>query len=227
VLPYRLLAGVEPCRGGWLVVSAKLQGVSLFAEPPHVFSRFADVLETTPPYEFVALHCPIGLPSEHAQGGRQCDREARRLLGSHRGAAIVSPPSQPNLERDDPAGLSAVGRATLPYIREVHGSVASYHQRVVFEVHPELCFYQLNGERPLLHPKSTEEGRLERLTVLQKRMPGLDRALNNKPRGVSDSQLLDACADLWTARRLVARSVLRLPEVPEWNPDGLKMELVC
>ena len=210
-----------------MVVSAKLQGVSLFAQPPEVFSRFADVLELTPPFEFVALHCPIGLPSEQAHGGRQCDREARRLLGSHRGAAIVSPPSRPNLERADPTGLSAVGRATLPYIREVHAAVASYHQRVVFEVHPELCFYQLNGERPLLHPKSSEEGRLERLTVLQKRMPGLDRALNNKPRAVSFSQLLDACADLWTARRLAARSVLRLPEFPEWNPDGLKMELVC
>jgi predicted RNase H-like nuclease len=38
--------------------------------------------------------------------------------------------------------------------------------------------------------------------------------------------VLDACVDLWTARRIAARAVSRLPEVPEWNDDGLRMELV-
>ncbi len=61
-LPYRLLAGVEPCPGGWLVVSGKLQGVSLFPEPPQVMKTIIDVLDSRPAYEMVALHCPIGLP---------------------------------------------------------------------------------------------------------------------------------------------------------------------
>jgi len=38
--------------------------------------------------------------------------------------------------------------------------------------------------------------------------------------------VLDACVDLWTARRIAARAVARLPEVPEWNEDGLRMEFV-
>ncbi|MCA1846927.1 MAG: hypothetical protein LC792_27775, partial [Actinobacteria bacterium] len=46
------------------------------------------------------------------------------------------------------------------------------------------------------------------------------------PAGVSLPTLLDACVDLWTARRIAARAVARLPEVPEWNEDGLRMELV-
>ena len=37
-VPYRPLAGVEPCPGGWLVVPGKLQGVSLFPEPPQVIT---------------------------------------------------------------------------------------------------------------------------------------------------------------------------------------------
>lgn len=34
------------------------------------------------------------------------------------------------------------------------------------------------------------------------------------------------CVGLWTARRIAARAVSRLPENPEWNEDGLRMELV-
>ncbi len=55
-LPYRPLAGVEPCPGGWFVVSGKLQGVSLFPEPPQVVPTINDVLDSRPPYEIIALH---------------------------------------------------------------------------------------------------------------------------------------------------------------------------
>jgi len=38
-LPYKLLAGVEPCPDGWLVVTGKLQGVTLFPEPAQVLGK--------------------------------------------------------------------------------------------------------------------------------------------------------------------------------------------
>jgi predicted RNase H-like nuclease len=44
--------------------------------------------------------------------------------------------------------------------------------------------------------------------------------------GVRLPTVLDACVDLWTSRRIAARAVSRLPDVPEWNEDGLRMELV-
>jgi predicted RNase H-like nuclease len=224
-MPYRLVAGIEPSPGGWLVVSGKLQGISLFPEPPQVMAKMIDVLDYRPSFEIVALHAPIGLPSEAAAGGRACDREARRLLGPRRGAAVVSPPPHSVLD-DEGDGLSAVGRALLPRIREVQRDVASYHQRVVFEVHPELGFYQLNDDAPLKFAKRTEQGIEERLSLLTARMPGLDRVLDHRPEGISLPRHLDACVNLWTARRIAARAITRLPEVPEWNEDGLRMELV-
>lgn len=224
-MPYRLLAGVEPSPGGWLVVSGKLQGISLFPEPPQVMGQIIDILDYRPSFEIVALHSPIGLPSAQNPGGRACDQAARHLLGPRRGSAIVSPPPRSVLD-DDGQGLSAVGRTLLPRIREVQRDVASYHQRVVFEVHPELGFYQLNDDQPLKFAKRTEEGIEERLALLQARMPGLDRVLDNRPEEISLPRLLDACVDLWTARRIAARAVSRLPDVPEWNEDGLRMELV-
>ena len=57
-------------------------------------------------------------------------------------------------------------------------------------------------------------------------MPGLERVLDHRPESVPLPRLLDACVDLWTARRIAARSLSRLPENPEWNEDGLRMELV-
>jgi len=225
-LPYRLLAGVEPFRGDWLVVSGKLQGVSLFPEPPELMGTLLDVLDYRPSFEVVALHSPIGLPNERHAGGRACDRDARRLLGPRRGAAIVSPPPRSVLDDDSGEGLSAVVRGLLPRIREVQGDVASYHQRTIFEVHPELGFYQLNDDVALRYGKQTALGIEERLSLLQARMPGLERVLDNRPADVPLPRLLDACVDLWTARRIAARALARLPEVPEWNEDGLRMELV-
>jgi len=225
-LPYTVLAGVEPCRDGWLVVSAKLQRVSMYPEPPQLMATFAEVLDYRPAYAFIAVHCPIGLLSQAVPGGRRCDREARRVLGHRRGAAIVSPPTLAAVAAGTQDGLSAVTRALLPRIREVQRDVASYHQKLVYEVHPELGFYQLNGERPLRFSKRTPEGREERLAIVRQRIPGIDRSLENRPTGVTIPQLLDACADLWTARRIAARAIVRLPEDPEWNEDGMRMELV-
>jgi predicted RNase H-like nuclease len=225
-LPYRLLAGVEPCPGGWLVVAGKLQGVSLFPEPAQVMATMIDVLDSRPTFEFVALHCPIGLLPTTTPGGRACDREARKVLGPRRGAAIVTPPTRSDLEDTTGKGLSAVVRSQLGRIREVQRDVASYHQRSVFEVHPELGFYQLNDDEPLRYGKRTHLGIEERHKLLADRMPGLERVLDHRPGGVKVPTLLDACVDLWTARRIAARAVTRLPDVPEWNEDGLRMELV-
>jgi predicted RNase H-like nuclease len=209
-----------------LVVSGKLQGVSMFPEPPQVMATITDLLDTRPPWDFVALHCPIGLPRDTTPGGRRCDREARKLLGPNRGAAVISPPPRSVLDAEHPEGLSVAMRWLLPRIKDVHYQVASYHQKTVFEVHPELGFYQLNGDQPLKHRKATAAGIEERVALLEARMPGFERIVGNRPAGVSLPILLDGAADLWTARRIAARAIARLPETPEWNEDGLKMELV-
>jgi predicted RNase H-like nuclease len=225
-LPYRRLAGVEPCPKGWLVIPGKLQGVSMFPEPPGVVASFLEILDSTPAFEVIALHCPIGLLSDRHPGGRRCDEEARRLLGPRRGAGIISPPSSTSVETGNVDGLSAVARSLLPRIRDVYRDIASYHQRTVFEVHPELGFYQLNNDRPLRFAKASEDGLAERLALLQPRMPGLEQLLNRRPKRVSVPTLLDGCVDLWTARRIAARAIVRIPQDPEWGADGLKMELV-
>ncbi|HZT64514.1 MAG TPA: DUF429 domain-containing protein [Acidimicrobiales bacterium] len=230
-LPYELIAGVEPCPGGWLVVSAKLQGITMSPEQPQVIRTFTDLLDYRPPFAVLGLHLPIGLPSDATPGGRSCDRQARKILGWPRSTAVSSPPSRRDLkawESGDSSvhGLSAITRALLPRIAEAYKDIGSYHQRTIYEVHPELGFYELNGDQPLLYSKRTSAGKQERMDLLRARMPGVERVLTAKLRGARLEHLVDGCADLWTARKIAAKAITRLPENPEWDSEGLRMELV-
>jgi predicted RNase H-like nuclease len=235
-LPYRLLAGVVPCAGGWLVATGRLQGINLFPQEPEILGTILDVLDYKPAFDVIALAMPIGLPAEPTPKGRSADREARRLLGRHRGAAIMSAPARPALKHTGPhefveayranGGMSAVVWARLPKIAEIDAEVQPYWQRTVFEVHPELSFYQLNGDQPLTYSKRTTLGQKERTELLDARMQGIDKVLDAHLPRVRKPQLIDAAACLWTSRRIAARAVSRLPEDPEWDDMGLRMEIV-
>jgi len=96
-LPYRPLAGVVPCPSGWLVASAKLQGITMAAEDPKVFGTLLEVLDYKPAYQVISLFSAVGLPDVAVSGGRRCDRSARQLLGWPRSGAVISPPARPSL----------------------------------------------------------------------------------------------------------------------------------
>lgn len=233
-LPYRVIAGVVPVPRGWLVASAKLQGATLAPEDPHVEPTFVDVLDYKPAYQVITLFAPIGLVDAPVPKGRTCDREARRLLGAPRSSAIASAPPRPALgcatyadARAASGGhLSPVRWRQLKRIAEVDKEIAPYWQRTVFEVHPELSFYQLGDDTPVRYPKNTRAGREERDERLRAKLPGVERIVSAVLPGITPTQLLDAAACLWTARRVAARAVTRLPEDPEWDSLGLRMEFV-
>jgi predicted RNase H-like nuclease len=228
-LPYKTLAGVVPCPGGWLVAGAKLQGITLSPEAPQVFRTLVEIFDYKPAYQIISLAAPIGLPDEPLAGGRRCDRDARRLLGWPRNGAIVSAPARSVL-RDLAAGLevslSAVSRRIVARVAEVDENVQPYWQRTVFEVHPELSFFQLNEDHPLRYSKHLRVGTAERVDLLKARLPGVERILDLRVKGAKPAHNVDAAVCLWTARRIAARAVNRLPDDPEWDSAGLRMEIV-
>ena len=233
-LPYRLLAGVVPCPRGWLAATAKLQGITMSPEEPQVFSSFLEVLDYKPAFQVIALFAPVGLLQEWIPKGRSCDRDARRLLGPPRANAIASAPPRLALswatyaEASLASGghMSPVRWQQITRIAEVDAVIAPYWQRTVFEVHPELSFYQLNEDRPVQFSKHTDSGMEERRRLLSARVPGVERILDTNLVRVSPPQLLDAAACLWTARRILSRGINRLPIDPEWDGMGLRMEIV-
>src|SRR3990172_2675763 len=90
------IAGVDGCRGGWLAVIDTENG-SLQA--PGVFEHFADLLTASPYLRVIAVDIPIGL-GERAPWTRECDRQARALLG-RRGVCVFPPPIRQVLDVRD------------------------------------------------------------------------------------------------------------------------------
>jgi predicted RNase H-like nuclease len=219
---------VTPCATGWLTASAKVAGATFAPEEPRVYATFREVLDEKPSFSVITLNAPIGYIEEARTGGRTCDRMARALLG-RRGSTIHNAPTRATLERGaDPRAdhLDAISSVLLSRYREVAAEMAPYRQRTVYEVHPELSFYQLNGDEPLRWTKKFEVGRDERRLLLEKRIQGVDRILEVELDEVPESHLLDVAALLWTARRIFARAGTRIPMDPEWDEQGLRMELV-
>ena len=227
-LPYDLVAGVKPCATGWLVAAAKLHGVTFAPEEPRVIETFVDVLDQRPAFSIIAVGGPIGYLPEFVPGGRACDQEARALLG-RRGGAVQSAPVWSQVEEGANGsleGLSAVSQKLLPRYRELAVEMAPFRQRTVYEVHPELSFYQLNDDTPMRYSKRSERGREERRALLEKKIPGSERILDAQLPRVPYSHLLDVAALMWTARRIFARATVRVPQDPQWDENGLRMEMM-
>jgi len=227
-LPYTLIAGVTPCGPSWLVAPAKLQGTIFAPEGPQLIAPFADVLDQRPSYSVIALNAPVGFLDHAAAGGRTCDREARALLGPKRGSSIPSAPvrSPTNELEFLPDHLDAISMTLLPRYREVAGEMFPFRQRTVYEVHSDMSFYELNEGQPLQWPKHTEKGLEERKALLQVKLPAVDRILSAELPGASLAHLLDVAVFAWTARRIFAKAAIRIPRDPEWDEQGLRMEIV-
>jgi predicted RNase H-like nuclease len=232
-LPYDLLAGVVPTKAGWVVASAKLQGIQMYPNEPELIPTLADVLDYRPSFKVIALGAPIGLLEEPVDGGRTCDREARQLIGFPRAGAIPTPPIRKALQATSyeeaarlSGGMGAVTWGLLKRYAEVDEELAPYRQRVVFEVQPELSFYQLNNDEPMKFSKRGHIGMEERKALLKGRIQGMERIVDAELPKVRPWQLIDAAACLWTTRRIASRAMTRIPEDPEWDETGLRMELV-
>lgn len=232
-LPYRYIAGVEPIPGAWLVVAGRLQGITLHPEEPVVVETLTEILDQRPAFEIIALHAPIGLLSSPTDGVRACERDARRLLGWPRMASVVPAPVRDALTARTwkqavarNGGMSPVTWALLEHVAEVDAEIEPYQQRRVSEVHPELAFLELNGGTPLSSARSDGAGREERAGLLRAKLQGVERVLDARLPGVRREHLVDVAADLWTARRIAAKAVHRLPADPVWDATGLRMEIV-
>ncbi len=125
-----------------------------------------------------------------------------------------------------PDNIDAISRTLLPRYQEVAREMAPFRQRTIYEVNADLSFYQLNEDVPMRWSKYSEKGIEERRTLLETKLPGALRIIDAEVPGATPSHLLDAAAILWTARRIFAKAAIRIPSDPEWDEQGLRMEIV-
>jgi predicted RNase H-like nuclease len=123
-------------------------------------------------------------------------------------------------------GVDAVTATLLSRYREVALEMSPFRQRSVYEGQPELSFYQLNLDASVQASKKVEAGMDERRDLLVTHVPGLEKELEIELDGVSPQHRYDALALLWTARRVFGHAARRIPIEPEWDSEGLRMEIV-
>lgn len=223
------VAGVDGCRAGWVLFKVELPSLATSVEvvelPSLLRSRPSDLA-------CLGIDIPIGL----LDGPRACDKAARKLLGQPRGSSVFAAPCRESLAATNHAtanatnlritgrGLSQQAWGIAAKIKQVDDTIAPTCQQWAFEVHPEVCFWALNGQRPMAHNKKTEDGVNERLNRLRTVFPEIEPHWRNRPPGVGSDDLLDAAAAAWTAVRIHRGEGRRVCE-PEHDGKGLEVAI--
>jgi predicted RNase H-like nuclease len=199
-----------------------------------VVKTLLDVIEYKPKFDAAAIYTAIGFADEPSGPYRACDEEARTCVGWPRLVAVKPTPSraalhaatraealelEPWLTRDD--------LRRFRWLREAEREFQPFHQRMFYAAHPDLTFFQLNGDRPLTSTPYSHEGMLERMALIRDKLPGVEEIVaRTPPPGSAQVHLLQATGLLWTARRAAGRAMQRLPMDPGWDSTGMRMELV-
>ena len=183
----------------------------------------------------IVIDVPIGLMDV---GDRECDKAARKLVGIRRNSVFPAPLRSmlDAVDYDDACRkryavekkkCSVQLYAILPTIREVDAQLTPGLQSRVREGHPEVSFALLNGASPMRYTKKSPQGRDERLSLLVRHFPDLHEQIANLSRPGVETDVVDAYALLWTARRLRDGYAKCLPENPQYDSRGLRAEIVA
>jgi predicted RNase H-like nuclease len=231
--PYKNIAGVTPCPGGWLVLPARLAGITVAAEEAFVLPKLFEVLDFRPTFEAAAINAPMGLFDTPSGQYRPCDQEAREYVGWPRVVAINGTPSREAIRASNGEARRMEPWMTkhdirrLRWLREAEKELQPYHSRSFFSANPDVSFTVMNSDVPLTTSPYHEDGRIERLELIRDRLPGVDDVVTRTPPvGAAGVHLLQAAALLFTARRGSGRAISRMPIDPVWDDTGMRMEIV-
>jgi predicted RNase H-like nuclease len=231
---FKMLGGVTPCPGGWLILPARLAAVTVIVEEPIVVPTLVDVLDFKPKFEAAAINTPVGFEDDPRAPFRACDLDAKGIIGWPRNVAVRPVPSRAALRaktreeaRSLEPWLTNDDLRRFKWIREAETEFQPFHQRTYFSANPDLSFVVLNEDRPLTSSPYQEDGFIERLNLIRNKLPGVEDVLTAAPpAGAGLIHVLQAAGLLWTARRAAGRAMSRLPSEPVWDESGLRMELV-
>lgn len=199
--------GVDGCKGGWICclldTETRQIGVRLEFEFPNIVLR-------TPVGSIIAVDVPIGLSDDHT--GRTCDSLARSIVGPRRNS-VFTPPRRQTINCESYTQACRVNRGAcgdaiskqafniMGKIREVDSFIDCDLQSRIFEAHPEVSFWALNGGIPMSFYKRDPRGIAERWRILESAFGIVP--IHNFPRAkVQVDDLHDALACAWTASRI-------------------------
>lgn len=238
------VAGVDGCRAGWI---AALMEVGNPASARIVIApTLAAIADAPERPAVITVDIPIGLPEYTSGSGRIPEQLIRPLLGQRQSSVFAIPSRQAVYaaeygeacrralaHSDPPRKVSRQGFNIFPKICEIDALLRSRPELVdkVFEVHPELAFWALNGRQALDQPKKVKgtpfEPGMRLRRALLKRSGLLPETLiaSLPPRGAAADDLLDALACLTVALDLATGGGQSFPDPPGRDAHGLPVAI--
>ncbi len=215
--------GVDWAKGGWLSIACDADGNW---EAHH--GSFEEIVKHYNNAKLILVDIPIGIPVGRREG-RACDKAARKKISGVRSdfrSSVFRVPSRDALadrminglqreeahhcekKRTTKPGINRQSWSIIPQIFEVDGVLAKLgkQRKNIREVHPEVCFWALNGKQSLQHKKDQPEGEAERIRILEagriepRTREILDAAWNKYRGQAARDDILDALAAAVTAR---------------------------
>ena len=237
--------GVDGCPYGWFSIGLDdCDGYEV-----QVFTTFRKLLAYYGEARLVLVDIPIGLP----MGGpdeRACEPRARKVLGARRSSvfpvptrALVCKKVADNMgyactnELSKSTRCKGITQQTyhimdkIAEVDEIMSNRCREASPKVREVHPEICFWALNGKKPMRHSKRDYKGIRERMEVLKRREPRTEMICDSackylwKQQAAGDD-ILDALAAAVTAKLGWPNNLRTLPECPLTDDRGLRTEMV-
>jgi predicted RNase H-like nuclease len=236
------LAGADGCRDGWVAafVAADGGGVRVRLVP-----SFAAIVTQPERPKLIAVDMPIGLPDRIGPEGRGPERAVRPLLGERR-SSVFAVPSRAAVyaatfgeacrlaleTSDPPKKVSKQLFMIAPKIREIDTALRAAPDLAgrIYEVHPEVAFWRLNGCRALAEPKKIKGSAygpglaLRRVLLIADGFPAA-AVEQRPPKGAAADDLLDALACAAIARRIHAGTARPFPDPPHYDEHGLRIAI--
>ena len=220
-------AGIDACRKGW-AVAFETEG-KLHLEVWEDLRKLQTLR-----YERICIDMPVGLHPK-----RMLDQELRTLLRPVRHQTVFSVPVRKAVYSESYEEAKRINKEQTGKsisiqswnichrIKELDCFLEEYtDNEVIYECHPELCFFKLNGNQHMQFKKSVPPGveeRLQLLSSLDARVKPLfhETLRKTKRKDIKADDILDALCLNVSSRR----PMLLIGNKPAEDDNGRKMRI--
>lgn len=231
--------GIDGCRSGWCASIAESGSTHI-----ELFGRLKECFEVHWDASLVLIDMPVGLSD--GQFTRKVDSRLRRLLKPSRHQSVFTPPCRESLQANDfqealqinrrvtGKGISLQSWHLAPKIKELDLFLQELPEwnKVIYESHPETCFYFLNGQHIVPGSKKTAAGRDQRLAILKDydkvaKQAYLDALQEFKRSEVRYDDLIDALCLCQVARMAQSGMLQLLEDEDAFDSRGIPVRIAC
>ncbi|MFH1640042.1 MAG: DUF429 domain-containing protein [Chloroflexota bacterium] len=231
--------GVDGCHYGWFAVileeDSNQPDVDVFKNISELWNKYKDA-------KLILIDIPIGLRDSGAEE-RLCDKAARKFLGQKRGCSVFRVPCRSAVyaskDKANEINCNKTGKCISEQTKNISSKIKQVDELLckhpearlnVREIHPEICFWALNGKNPMEYNKKKKAGFCERKQTLCYVYPHTDELTNKAEnefcrKDVAKDDILDALVAAIIASQ--GKNKLKsLPKTPEIDRKGLPMQML-